>query len=330
MRVSLSLVRSGLGQSSPCAWRTVAGNSGILDIDARSSGRPDLLTSSDAVDRALPARRLNSSADLGWRSLVARTYEDRPLADEFSTTPTPALLVVLVTNGNYAIESHADARWRRADYHPGAVGVSAPGTSATLRWRALSGDRMTSLHMYLCPELIEQTSRDLGGPNRLPDTLLLDDPLIATMGGAVNQALQRRAPALYADSVAQALAVHLLHTNQITRISEESALGRSTLGTVIGYMREHLAEDVTLDDLAAQVNLSKFHLLRMFKKSTGSTPHAYLVRMRLGRAANLLQHSQLPVSQIAVECGYQSPGQFSATFRRAYGVSPRDYRTMVG
>lgn len=293
------------------------------------------MTSYDTVDRVLPARRLNSSDDLGWRNLVARTYEDQPHADEFSTTPTPALLVVLVTSGNYAIESYGDGRWRRADYHPGAIGVSAPVTSATLRWRALSGERMTSLHLYLCPDLIEQTSRDLGGPNRLPDTLLLDDPLIASMGGAINEALRCRAPALYADSLAQALTVHLLHTNQAARTSEESTLGRSTLGpstlgTVIGYMREHLAEDITLDDLAAQVNLSKFHLLRMFKKSTGTTPHRYLVRLRLGRAAKLLQHSRLTVLQIAVQCGYQSPGQFSATFRRNYGVSPREYRSMVG
>lgn len=86
---------------------------------------------------------------------------------------------------------------------------------------------------------------------------------------------------------------------------------------------------MTLDDLAAQVNLSKFHLLRMFTKSTGSTPHRYLVGLRLGRAANLLRHSTMPVVRIAAECGYRSPGQFSAAFRRVHGMSPRDYRGVV-
>ena len=86
---------------------------------------------------------------------------------------------------------------------------------------------------------------------------------------------------------------------------------------------------MTLDDLAAQVNLSKFHLLRMFAKSTGRTPHRYLVGLRPGRAANLLRHSTMPVVRIAAECGYRSPGQFSAVFRRVHGMSPRDYRGVV-
>jgi AraC family transcriptional regulator len=112
--------------------------------------------------------------------------------------------------------------------------------------------------------------------------------------------------------------------------SADFALGRSTLGAVVGYLREHLAEDVTLDDLAAQANLSKYHLLRMFKKSTGDTPHQYLVGLRLGRAAKLLRHSQLPVARIAAECGYRSAGQFAAMFRRAYGMTPKDYRGTAG
>lgn len=286
-------------------------------------------TSSEAIDAALPARRLRCSGDLGWRNVIARTYQDQPLAEEFNTVPSAALLVVLVTGGSYGIESHGEGRWRQADYHRGSVGISAPGTSSRLRWRTRGQERMTSLHMYLCPDLIEQTSRDLGRTNQLPDALLLEDPVLAAMGGALNGALERRAPALYADSVAQALAVHLLYSTTAARVGAEFALGRSTLGTVVGYLRAHLAEDVTLDDLATQVNLSKFHLLRMFKKATGSTPHRYLVQLRLARAAELLRRSRMPVSQIVVECGYQSPSQFSAMFRRTYGMSPRDYRVLV-
>ena len=286
--------------------------------------------SADVMDAVLPARLLRSSADLGWRDVHARAYHDRPEAAAFTTAPTPALLVVVITGGNYLIESHRDGRWYPADYHPGAVGVSAPGTTSRLRWRSLTDDRMTSLHLYLSPELVERTSADLGGPDRLPDMLLLDDPVIASMGNALNAALARRAPALYADGVAQALTVHLLHANQSTRVCADLALGRSTLDTVVGYLREHLADDVSLDDLAAQVDLSKFHLLRMFKKSTGSTPHQYLIGLRLGRAANLLRHSRLSVAQIAVACGYQSTGQFAAMFRRAYGVPPKDYRGVAG
>ena len=81
---------------------------------------------------------------------------------------------------------------------------------------------------------------------------------------------------------------------------------------ITAYMHEHLHEDVSLDDLAAQAAVSKYHLLRSFAKSTGFTPYRYLVRLRMCRAANLLRDTGQPVLQISTACGYRSPGQFPA------------------
>jgi AraC family transcriptional regulator len=294
--------------------------------------RGDVFARSMLAERSLPGERLLCSGELGWETMLARTYLDPPGVEPFTTAQSGDLLVVLVTGGTYVIESRKGRCWRRADYHPGSVGVTAPGNVSTLRWRATSGRRLESLHLHLGADLLRHTSDALGEKGswqrRLPDVLLLDDPLVVAAGQAVGRALQGRAPGLYADSIAQVMATHLLYgpEPEIAAGPRPAALGGPALRRVTGYMHEHLHEDVRLDDLAAQANLSKYHLLRLFTQATGFTPHRYLVRLRTSRAADLLRDTAQPVLHISTACGYRSPGQFTAAFRRRFGMSPREFR----
>ncbi|MFC0549787.1 helix-turn-helix domain-containing protein [Planotetraspora thailandica] len=284
------------------------------------------------AELALPATRVLCSGKLGWQGMLARTYVDPPCAEQFTTPQSSDLLVVVVTSGTYTIESRKGRNWQHATYHPGAVGVTAPGNVSVLRWQTASAQRLESLHMHLGADLLEQTSDALGGKGswqrRLPDTLLLDDPLVAAAGRAVCRALHERAPALYADSIAQAIATHLLYgpEPEIAAEVRPAAFGESALRRVTAYMHEHLHEDVSLDDLAAQANISKYYFLRTFAKTTGFTPHRYLVQLRMSRAADLLRDTVHPVLDIAMACGYHSPTQFTAAFRRRFGLSPTEFR----
>lgn len=73
-------------------------------------------------------------------------------------------------------------------------------------------------------------------------------------------------------------------------------------------------------------HLSPFHFLRMFRQSTGTTPHRYVIDVRMRRAAEMLQRTDRPVSHVAAACGYQSPGHFAAAFRRHFGTTPASFR----
>ena len=266
--------------------------------------------------------------------MLARTYRDPARAEQFSTAQSRDLLLVLVVSGTYTIESRGRGRWRRADYRAGAVGVTAPGNVSVLRWQATSAQPMESLHLYLSEDLLETTAAELGDgawPLRLPDALSLDDDLVTAAARAAGRALRHRAPSLYADAIAQMLVTHVLYGPAAgpATASEPGALGETLIRRVTGYMHEHLHEDVRLDELAAQANLSKYHLLRSFAKSTGLTPHRYLVDLRMGRAAELLRDTRQPVTQIATACGYTSPGQFAAAFRRRYGMPPTQFRRLA-
>ena len=74
------------------------------------------------------------------------------------------------------------------------------------------------------------------------------------------------------------------------------------------------------------VNLLRHHFSRMFKLSTGFSPHQYLKRQRIERAKALLTNTDLPVGVVAREVGFASPSHFAQQFRRLAGVSPRSFR----
>lgn len=94
----------------------------------------------------------------------------------------------------------------------------------------------------------------------------------------------------------------------------------------IEYIEEHLASDITLGDLARQLYYSRCHLQRVFRQVVGISPHTYSVRRRLTRAAWLLTHTNTPIVQIALGCGYQSQQSFGAAFLAMYKLSPAKFR----
>lgn len=89
----------------------------------------------------------------------------------------------------------------------------------------------------------------------------------------------------------------------------------------------HLSEsDIKVEDIGAEIGLSRVQLYRKLKAITGLSPNELLRQMRLQKAHELLMHSDLPVSTIAYDTGFSSPGYFSKCFRDEYGISPSDIR----
>ena len=92
------------------------------------------------------------------------------------------------------------------------------------------------------------------------------------------------------------------------------------------WLDGHLHESVDLRAVAAEAGMSAFHFLRVFSSVVGITPHQYLLRARLRRAARLLAGSDQPVTDIAYDVGFGDLSNFVRTFHRAAGVSPRRFR----
>jgi AraC-like DNA-binding protein len=92
------------------------------------------------------------------------------------------------------------------------------------------------------------------------------------------------------------------------------------------HLEAHAGEPLDLEAMARVACFSKFHFLRLFRQAYGETPARYLAHVRLERARILLETSQMSVTEICLDVGYESLTSFSSAFRRFAGASPQRYR----
>jgi AraC-like DNA-binding protein len=134
----------------------------------------------------------------------------------------------------------------------------------------------------------------------------------------------------FARLACQLLSIHYDHGKQMARVPAARASTREELFRRLTNARSliesSLQQPLHLPQIAASACLSPFHLHRLFSQTFRETPHQYLVRRRLERAIELLTETDLPVTQVCLDCGFQSLGSFSSLFRKTFGASPQQYR----
>lgn len=94
------------------------------------------------------------------------------------------------------------------------------------------------------------------------------------------------------------------------------------------YIRTNFEENVSLTDLSRETGLSRYHLLRTFKKATGLPPHAYLLQVRTERAKSLLRRGR-SISEAAYASGFADQSHLNRVFKRIHGITPGFYRNIV-
>jgi AraC family transcriptional regulator len=109
----------------------------------------------------------------------------------------------------------------------------------------------------------------------------------------------------------------------------KGGLTRLRLKRALDYIQANLGSEIHLEDLARAVGLSPFHFAKLFKLSTGSTPHQYVLQRRLERATELLRSAELSLSEVALECGFADQSHFANVFRRFMGVTPSQFRARL-
>jgi len=235
-------------------------------------------------------------------------------------------------NGGGESSSFINGRFRyRQQIVPGSTGILRAGDTARAVTHAGSGQ---CLHLYLPDSLLQQSAADDFGQNAQVELLPTDlriDPAITQLGRIAAQEI--RIPSggsrMMLDSVSLALVVHVLRS--WSSLSARAELHRSGLAPwqqkrAIEQLQSRYHENLSVADLAAEARLSPFHFIRSFKHSIGIPPHQYLTKIRMERALALLETTDLSITDVAFESGYQSPGHFATLFRRNYGLTPTAYR----
>jgi AraC family transcriptional regulator len=134
---------------------------------------------------------------------------------------------------------------------------------------------------------------------------------------------------LFLDSIEQAMAVALVNGHAVRHRPVQmykGGLGSARLRRIKELVHVKMEDDLSLDEMAQSVGLSTAHFARMFRKSTGETPHQFVLRQRIERAKGMLCAPDARVLDVAVACGFKTQQHFAQVFRDVCRVSPTEYR----
>jgi len=214
-------------------------------------------------------------------------------------------------------------------FRRGVVNIIPEGSSS--RWDIPKP--VDVVQLYLPDATLKRVAREaaITGADDLLERTAYPDPITSrlllsaadTLGG--NEALD----ALFRRQLTDLLATRLLvaHTGSRTPLQPTmGGLSPKVLLRAIERLRSDSDADVSLDALASDAGLSRFHFCRAFKESTGLSPHSWLRQHRLEQAMNMLRDGDETVVSIAAALGYSSQTAFAAAFRKLTGETPSDWR----
>jgi len=251
--------------------------------------------------------------------------QDRPFEERHDWVSIAVVLAGSFTYGN----EHG-----RTLLTPGSFLLGSAGSCFTCGHEHGEGDRCLAFHFE--PSFFEEVAASSGarrmgfGRNSLPALRNLA-PLVARAtvvtlaprGGATRSTLEDR-PRF--EELALELAAVALRESTEHRLPRISKRDERSVAAVARFMEERYADPCALDDLARLAGLSPFHFLRVFRATTGLTPHQHLLRTRLRAAASNLACSDASVTDIALSVGFEDLSNFTRSFRAEYHLSPVLYR----
>jgi AraC family transcriptional regulator len=245
-------------------------------------------------------------------------------------------LITVALGGNCQGELRTASGTYNSSQIKGSVCIIPAGRSYQAR---LDGES-EHLALYLEPSLLlhaadaSQTTGVVEVVEKCaPSDLLISNVALALLaelnaGEAGTGAVSGR---LYAESLANVLAVHLLR--HYTAFGSEAprfsgGLSGQRLRLVTDFIEDNYSRDLSLAGLAQVAGMSPFHFAREFKRTTGTTPHQFLIKFRIDRAKAMLAESKMPLVEVGLHSGFSHQSHFTRLFHRVTGTTPHSYRLM--
>jgi AraC family transcriptional regulator len=193
------------------------------------------------------------------------------------------------------------------------------------------------MHLYLPTTLFRRLSDDFNLPGAPAHSIryvagiqdeVIDQIILSILSEMTNETAAGR---MYVETASLTLAARIIHGycdsgSCMPTTPASHRLGHVRLRRVLDYIAEHIADEITVEELARVACLSTFHFARMFTLAIGVPPHRYLSRMRLENAMAEIAAGRLPLAQIALNARFSSQASFTRAFRRATGMTPAEYR----
>jgi AraC family transcriptional regulator len=234
----------------------------------------------------------------------------------------------LQVSGTDSMEWWSEGRHNVERTAPGSIILLPPGTRDRILWHGDSQRLILSFEAVLLNRITEESgagAAQFKGQWSLQDTPL--QRLVSEMGREAEAGWPLGS--LYADLVATSFASMLLRrhaADKVTLADRKGGLPMPRLRHAMEYISANLEDDLRLEEIANQVNVSPFHFAREFRSATGQTPYQYLLDQRIGRAKLLLRTRSWLIQEIAQMTGFRSAVNFIRAFRQRTGQTPAIWR----
>lgn len=238
-----------------------------------------------------------------------------------------------------ALNSYRCDRWLDQHFysdfcHSGRFGIIP---AAALHRAASSSNSIGFITLSFEPTLLNQVAQDWMNPDSLqliPHTATQEDLLIQAIGLALKNEVESGCVGgrIYGETLANAIVVHLLrhYCNRTPQIqSYSSGLASHKLQRALTYIHDNLNQALSLESIAAEVELSQYYFSSLFKQSMGISPWQYVIQQRVDRAKLLLKTTDLSISNTALLSGFANQNHLNKHFYKLVGVTPKAYRKRI-
>lgn len=269
---------------------------------------------------------LLTSNDSGWSDITLASF-DLPAAEMTEYSLDQYGISINIGRG-FQLEQVVEGTLQKGFIPLGGGCLCPSGYRQAYRW-----DRRNQIiYLNLTTELLRLNAIALLETDcmELIPHFAVQDQLIYQIGLALQAELQSQGSGsrLYAEAMANALAVHILRhysTQSHQTVSHNGGLPPHKLRLVTDYINNNLEHELSLNELAAIAQLSQYHFCRAFKQSSGFSPHQYLIQQRVERAKQLLQSDEMNISAVAIACGFTHQSHLHRHFKRLTGVTPKTF-----
>lgn len=277
----------------------------------------------------VPGEILCASDDLNWSGVSQRTYRYR--GQDVEIPPMDCFMIVQYEDGFTPMERQFDGRWTRTSCAAGHFSLLSNAADSHWHWT----EGIVVSHVYLENQLLCRLASEMEGRPveqvLLHDVLSGADPIVTQL----TQMLRHEAAtscagcSLYAEALSMQLGIHLLRHYAACRFRTSDAaacLNPTQRRRLQEYVDSHLADTITLEDLAQVVGTGVCGLSRMLRATWGTTAYRYVVDRRVERARQLVQLGDLPLKAIASMTGFSDQAHMTRTLRSRLGVTPGQLR----